>query len=130
MDGAGQQFFSGSSLALDQYRCVRGRDRLNLLQYLAQSPAFANNVLESILEIDLILEIFLLLAQAIAKVGNLTKDHRITDRHRHLVSYLNQHLGFLLAKCALDPAGYGERADRLAAMHQRYPATRLHAEAG
>ena len=90
--------------------------------------ALAHDVLKSVLEIDLLLEILLLLAKAVAQLRNLAKDHGIVHRHGHLVGDLHQHLGFALRERVLHAAGNSKRANGLATMNQRNPAARLHAE--
>src|SRR5579863_763991 len=75
VNGTRKQFLAGTGLALDEYSCVGGRDRLNLLQHLAETSAFANDVLKSILEVDFLFEILLFLAEAVAEICDLAEDH-------------------------------------------------------
>ena len=129
MDGARKQFLAGSRFTLDEDRCIRGSHGFNLLENLAQTAALADDVFEAVLEIDLLLQILLLLAKAVAEFGDLAEHHGIADGHGHLVADLDQHVGLALRVSALDPAGDRQRADELAAMHKWYPAARLHPEA-
>jgi hypothetical protein len=63
MDGAGQQLFAGSGLALDEHGGVGGRDGFNLAQHVAQAGAFAHDVFKTVVEIDLVFEILLFLVR-------------------------------------------------------------------
>ena len=96
VDGARQQFLAGSRLALDQHGGIGGRDGLNLAQHVAQAGAFAHDVVEAVLEIDLFFEILLLLGQAVAQLGNLLKGQRVVDGHGHLARHLGQHFRVVL----------------------------------
>ena len=57
MDRAGNEFFAGAGLALDQDCRIGGRDRLHLLQHMPQSRTGPNDVFEVLLRSYLVFQI-------------------------------------------------------------------------
>ena len=104
MNGARQQLFAGSGLALDEDGGIRGRDGLNLFEHLAQALAFAHDVFIVILEIDFRFEVLLLLAQLVAQLGDAAEGHGVIDGHGHLTGNPGQNLRVLGADAAFQPA--------------------------
>ena len=55
------KLFAGSRFALDEHGRIGGRHGLNLAQHVAQAGAFAHDVVEAVLEVDLFFEILFFL---------------------------------------------------------------------
>jgi len=103
VDGSRQQLFASSGFALNKDCRVGGRHGLNLPQYITQAGAFAHNVVEAVLEVDLIFKVVLFLVQPVAQLSNAPECHGVIHCHRHLPGNLHQHLQFALPKTPLLP---------------------------
>ena len=57
VDGFRDQFFSGTGLTLDQYRAVQAGDRVNQLENPIHRAAAADDVVETVLFVELFLEV-------------------------------------------------------------------------
>jgi len=68
----------------------------NLAQHVAQARAFAHDVFETMVEIDLVFEILLFLGQTIAQFRDLFEGQSVVHRHGHLSRHLSQHVGIVL----------------------------------
>jgi hypothetical protein len=66
MDGTGDQFLTGARLAMDQDRGVRGGNATDLVEHRRQSRAPADDLLEVVDRLDLLLKVRILLTETCA----------------------------------------------------------------
>ena len=83
--GSGDQFLARAGFAADQDGGVGGRDRLDLLQDLAQGGALADDVAEVVLGADFLLQIRLLLGELVLERLDLLERQGVLDGDGHLV---------------------------------------------
>src|SRR6266850_422729 len=92
MNGSRNEFFSCTSISINEHSRVCRSDRLHLLQHTAQRCAFSDDLREIHFAADFIFEIELFLGQLLFQLSNLPKGTRILYGNGNLICDLGQKL--------------------------------------
>src|SRR6266404_1996201 len=90
MNGSRNEFFSCTSISINEHSRVCRSDRLHLLQHTAQLCAFSDDLREIHFAADFIFEIELFLGQLLFQLSNLPKGTRILHGNGNLICDLGQ----------------------------------------
>src|SRR6266576_497269 len=113
MNGSRNEFFSCTSISINEHSRVCRSDRLHLLQHTAQRCAFSDDLREIHFAADFIFEIELFLGQLLFQLSNLPKGTRILYGNGNLICDLGQKLDIVAGERSVlifDHAEYPQHA--------------------
>src|SRR5260370_18914323 len=113
MNGSRNQFFSCTSVSVDERGRVCRGDRLHLLQYTPQGNTFSDDLRKIHFAADFVFEIELFPRELVFQLSNLPKGARILHGNRNLICDLGQKLDIVAGERILlifDHAEYPQHA--------------------
>src|SRR5216684_1807967 len=131
MNGSRNEFFSCTSISINEHSRVCRSDRLHLLQHTAQRCAFADDWREIHFAADFIFEIELFLGQLLFQLSNFPKGTRILYGNGNLICDLGQKLDIVAGERSVlifDHTKYPQNATSACAvsfMPSRFPSWTL-----
>src|SRR6266849_1862891 len=98
MNGSRNEFFSCTSISINEHSRVCRSDRLHLLQHTAQRCAFSDDLREIHFAADFIFEIELFLRELVFQLSNLSKGACILHGNCNLICDLGQKLDIVASE--------------------------------
>src|SRR5260370_24889357 len=122
MNGACNQFLTGTGVSIDEHGRVSRSDRLHLLQHAPQGSTFSDDLCEIHFATDFILKIELFLRELVFQLSNLPISKCILHGNGNLISDLGQKLDIVAGErivlifehteCAQHATSANKRKDR------------------
>ena len=125
MNGAGNQFLSGSRFSKNHHRRIRASYGLHLLKYVLQRGAFPYDFFKIVFGSDLIFQVELLLRQLVLQFSDFLKRQGVIDRDRNLVGHFAEQIQIALSERGLLEAADTQGSEKAFPASKRQPASGL-----